>query len=361
MNTVTLSIPKNTPRALLPKLLAPAVELLRQDKVVAIPTETVYGLAANAMSAMAVDAIYTAKGRPRDNPLIVHCSSMDMVAKFFLTRGEDGVASFPPVYRQIVQKYWPGPLTIILPVQQGVLPDQVTCGLSTVAVRVPDDVITRTLIEACGFPLAAPSANTSTRPSPTTAAHVLEDLNGKIPMVIDGGELGDGMCQVGIESTVLDGLGENKVILRPGAVTMEELKQMAGWEDVQMWHKTAVKEDGWKPVAPGMKYQHYAPRTPVTLVLPSTKPIHRDDVVPLLPRDKKVALLGVHMPPSSDTDLTTISLGSTVADMAHLLFAKLREVDTTVDEIWVIGVAEEGIGSAVMNRLRKAAAHTITL
>jgi L-threonylcarbamoyladenylate synthase len=203
--------------------LRQAAALLKQHEVVAIPTETVYGLAADALSEVAVRKIYAAKQRPSDNPLIIHISSLDMLRSLY----PDGSA-IPDVYAPVLAAHWPGPLTVLLP-RSPLVPECVTCGQPTMAVRMPSHPVARTLISLCGVPLAAPSANSSGRPSPTLAAHVLEDLRGRLPLVIDGGA-----CSFGLESTVLDALRRPPAILRPGGVTYEQLLGCPGLEGLQV-------------------------------------------------------------------------------------------------------------------------------
>ena len=222
-----------------------AVGLLRSGCVVAIPTETVYGLAANALSATAVAGIFAAKNRPSDNPLIIHVSSLDMLRSLYPPGW-----TLPPAYGAAVAALWPGPLTILLP-RSSLVPDAVTCGLPTMAVRMPSHPVALQLIEACGFPLAAPSANSSGRPSPTLASHVLSDLQGRIPLVLDGGP-----CTCGVESTVLDALRAPPAILRPGGVTQEQLRALPGLEGLQVYRRdfTDAQLEA-SPTTPGMKYR----------------------------------------------------------------------------------------------------------
>ena len=237
--------------------LLPAAEMLRHGRLVAFPTETVYGLGANALDPAAIRAIFVAKGRPADNPLIVHVASLSEL------RGV--VSRLPDMALPLIARFMPGPLTLVLPRAPHV-PDAVTAGLDTVAVRMPEHPVARRLIELAGVPVAAPSANRSGRPSPTTASHVLEDMAGRIPLIVDGGP-----CDFGVESTVLDVTGPVPVILRPGAVTIEELRTVAGivWTveeaatALRHAREAARLEPVGTPKSPGMKYRHYAPRTPL--------------------------------------------------------------------------------------------------
>lgn len=217
--------------------------------MVAFPTETVYGLGANALSDEAVNKIYEAKGRPSDNPLIVHISKMEDVDKY--------VEEIPEQAKKLMNAFWPGPLTVILKVKQGILSNKVTAGLPTVGIRMPNHPVALALIEASGLPIAAPSANLSGKPSPTKFQHVYKDLNGKISGIVDGGETG-----VGVESTVIDCTEPIPVILRPGGTTREEIEGIIG----SVGMDRQVKEEVEKPKSPGMKYTHYAPAAPMYLV-----------------------------------------------------------------------------------------------
>ncbi|CAG8496858.1 13224_t:CDS:2 [Ambispora gerdemannii] len=237
-------------------VLSRAATLLASGEVVAIPTETVYGLAANALSSQGIAKIYSVKNRPADNPLIVHISSLKMLLSIFQ---ED----IPAIYLPLIKKFWPGPLTILLP-KPNIIPNEVTCNQKTVAIRFPSHPIARALITECGFPLAAPSANISGRPSPTLGIHVLNDLNRKITMIIDGGQ-----CKSGVESTVLDAISNPKqpVILRPGGITFEDLVVMPGMSELKVYKKDFVDENLERaPSTPGMKYKHYSPDAKVILI-----------------------------------------------------------------------------------------------
>ena len=234
-----------------PADLRRAAELLRAGELVAIPTETVYGLAADALNGRAVRKIFEAKGRPMDNPLIVHIADISDWAAL--------VTHIPEKARALAAAYWPGPLTMILP-HAPCIPDEVSAGLATVAVRFPAHPVARDLIRLTGRPLAAPSANRSGIPSPTTAAHVLADMEGRIAAVVDGGP-----CAVGVESTVVDLSGETPRLLRPGGVTLEMLEAVAGPVDVDEAVTHALRE-GAAAASPGMKYKHYAPAAHVVLV-----------------------------------------------------------------------------------------------
>ncbi|MFI4795569.1 L-threonylcarbamoyladenylate synthase, partial [Listeria monocytogenes] len=231
-----------------------AAKLLQGGECVAFPTETVYGLGADATNQAAVQKIYEAKGRPSDNPLIVHIARREQMDQF--------VASYPAKAIQLMEKFWPGPLTVILPLKKDSLATNVSAGLSTVGVRMPEHPVSLALIGTANIPIAAPSANRSGKPSPTTASHVIEDLDGKIAGIIDGGATG-----VGLESTVIDCSLEIPIILRPGGVTKEQIEQIIGPVDIS----TNNTKETEKPKAPGMKYTHYAPKAPVYLIEGSTQ------------------------------------------------------------------------------------------
>lgn len=233
-----------------------AKELMDKGEVVAVATETVYGLAASAFHDRAVQRIFLAKGRPQDNPLIVHISSIGMLYPL--------VTEIPPQLELLANRFWPGPLTIVMK-KSGLISDIITAGMDTVAIRMPSHPSVKRLIEVCGYPLAAPSANTSGAPSPTSAKYVLEDLGGKIPLILDGGD-----CSVGVESTVVSLAGETPILLRPGAVTLEQLRQVLGEVKVAK----GVNEPpaaGEKPLSPGMSYRHYSPKAKVTLYVGSAE------------------------------------------------------------------------------------------
>ncbi|KAI1335631.1 DHBP synthase RibB-like alpha/beta domain-containing protein [Xylariaceae sp. FL0016] len=394
--------------------LREAAEFLRtRDTPVAFPTETVYGLGADATRSAAVKGIYAAKGRPSDNPLIIHVSDLDMLQNILTPAGEsDGVEineasngahdRIPDIYKPLIKKYWPGPLTILMPnPNPSRLAPEVTAGLQSFGVRMPASPLALSLIKLVGAPLAAPSANASTKPSPTTASHVLEDLEGRIDMILDGGS-----CQVGVESTVVDGLCEPPVILRPGGVSIDELKSCTGWEMVQKAYKDQNEAGKVAPRAPGMKYKHYSPRARVVLYEASSMGcehgIAREDIEShaIGVQPMSVGIIRTRFwPPcgglrcreftkqdtvqtgngmnehgdielevqearllSTSEDATAgkimdVSIGKDTRSIAQGLFSALRELDRRgADIIFVEGTADdEDIGAAVMNRLRKAA------
>ena len=233
------------------KGLDEAARLLKDGELVAIPTETVYGLAANALDGNAVKNIFVAKGRPQDNPLIVHIAEIDEILPL--------VKNFDERARALAEAYWPGPLTMILP-KSDIIPNEVCAGLDTVAIRMPSHPIAHGIIKKCGFPLAAPSANTSGKPSPTTAAHVMNDMDGKIAAVVDGGS-----CSVGVESTVVTLACPVPRVLRPGGVTPDQLRAVLGEVEIDKAVFKAL-ESGEKVLSPGMKYKHYSPNAHVIIV-----------------------------------------------------------------------------------------------
>jgi len=317
-----------------------AAALLRQGELVAFPTETVYGLGANALLPESVKQVFAVKGRPSDNPLIVHVADFSMTKEF--------VDSYHPLTEKIIKNFWPGPLTLIFTIKEDSLSPVVTGGLSTAAFRMPDNKKTLSLIEKTGAPLVGPSANTSGKPSPTTAVHVYHDLNGKIAGILD-----DGATQIGVESTVLDLSSEVPTILRPGAVTQEVLEEVLGIE-VPL-DKHLVKESE-TPKAPGMKYKHYSPDTPVLM-------IHSDDWEDALDwaekNNKKIGLLAT---PSianrySSADRFVFE-EDTIKAATRGLFSGLRALDEAkkVDIIFAEVFPEDHLGLAYMNRLKKAAA-----
>ncbi|KAI9498520.1 DHBP synthase RibB-like alpha/beta domain-containing protein [Zychaea mexicana] len=340
-----------------------AAQLLTAGDAVGIPTETVYGLAANALSADAVAKIFAAKNRPQDNPLIVHVSSLAMLKRILPNN------TIPPVYQQVIKHHWPGPLTIIVPTSD-LIPTQITCGQPTVAVRFPSHPVARALINQCDFPLAAPSANSSGKPSTTLASHVFDDLKGRIPLILDGGP-----CNVGVESTVLDGLRNPPAILRPGGVTYESLSSLPGMEGLQVYRKDFIDRAlEQAPTTPGMKYRHYSPEAKVILLENAADPhtFERQWKQELEKQEKPVRRLGL-LVTSKDTPSVVnhqgvecipvfMGRGEHPEEVARGVFKGLRDLDTqNVDLIFVQGIPETAEGMAVMNRLRKAASKVIEL
>ncbi len=309
-----------------------AADILKNGGIVALPTETVYGLAANALDENAVKSIFTAKGRPQDNPLIVHISNFEMIKPL--------VTEIPELARRLAEKFWAGPLTMIFG-KTSVVPDITSGGLSTVAVRMPANDAARAVIEKCGFPLAAPSANLSGKPSPTSAQHVFEDMNGKIPLIIDGGE-----CSVGVESTVVC-FREDKIhILRPGGITAEMLSKFAEVE-IDKAVETAPRPDE-RVLSPGMKYKHYSPKANVFVVnkradlFRKFRAMHEDENAWFLSR--------------GDYGEGFIDFGEIAEIQAQRLFGLLRSADeNNIETVYVEAPDKSGMGLAVYNRLIRAA------
>ena len=332
--------------------LAEAAAVLKSGGLVAFPTETVYGLGGNALDEDAARKIYAAKGRPSDNPLIAHISCAAELAPL--------VREIPEAGRKLMEAFWPGPLTMIFP-KSSKVPYGTTGGLDTVAVRMPDDPVASRLIDLAGVPVAAPSANTSGRPSPTTADHVWQDMNGRIDMIIDGGPVG-----IGVESTIVDVSSPVPSVLRPGAITMEMLREVLGEVAVDPAILGPMKEDV-KPKAPGMKYRHYAPKAELTLV-ETTGPVESMvEKVKELAHEKlvqgcQVGIICTDESRSCYAEGTVRSIGARESQesVAHNLYAVLREFDDLkVEYIFSESFSEDHLGQAIMNRLSKAAGYKI--
>ncbi len=318
------------------KLILTAAEVLRRGGLVAFPTETVYGLGADALNADAVKQIFVAKGRPLDNPIIVHIASASDLNT--LTDHVPGEA------QELMDRFWPGPLTLIFP-KSSKVPDAVTGGMATVAVRMPQNKIALALIKALGHPIAAPSANLSGRPSGTAAGHVLQDFAGKIEMIIDGGPV-----TVGVESTVLDLSRKPPTILRPGAVTQEDLTPILG--RVVMGTTAEMKKR-----SPGTRYRHYSPKAQVTLVEPGDEESMARLAEQYAAGGKKVAVVARQFASRGKTGPIVRIMPQDLGEYARQIFAVLRELDEqAVDEIIIEKTEEKGIGVAIMDRLKRAAA-----
>lgn len=329
--------------------VALAAELIRRGELVGFPTETVYGLGANALDPAAVRRIFEAKGRPSDNPLIAHIASLNDLAPLIGAKPSEAA-------KRMMEAFWPGPLTMIFPKSTRV-PAEVTAGLGTVAVRFPSHPVAQALIARAGVPIAAPSANRSGRPSPTTAAHVLEDMNGRIPLILDGGA-----CAVGVESTVVDMTGEIPRILRPGGVTAEMIARVAGKSEVDSAVMRPLAE-GEKPRSPGMAHRHYAPHGTLTVFTGDEQRViseicTRYDRALAEGRRPLILALSAHL--SAYDGRRTEPLGCDEAEMAQRIFAALRDADALgADVLFSEGVEARGVGLAVMNRLGRAAAFRI--
>ena len=326
--------------------LALAARLFAEGQLVAFPTETVYGLGAHALDAEAVRGIFAAKGRPADNPLIVHIHDRSQL---------DGICEVNDLALRLMDAFWPGPLTIILPRKANV-PDVVTAKLDTVAVRMPSHPVAMALLKACNLPIAAPSANRSGKPSPTSAKHVFDDMDGRIPLIIDGGE-----SDVGLESTVISLVGEKPCILRPGGVTKAMLEEVIGPVDLAGSILRPL-EKGEKALSPGMMYKHYSPDGQVTLIEGEESAVvealrrlhahaegegHRACVMCFTEHVEALKACHPHDIGSKDDS----------CEVARRLFATLRDLDDEkMDVIFSEVVPPEGVGLAVMNRLGRAAA-----
>ena len=317
-----------------------AAKIIRDGGLLAIPTETVYGLGADALNEDAVLRIFLAKGRPQDNPLIIHVPDSSWLARY--------CQNVPDAAYALAEKFWPGPLTMILP-RKPIVPLRTTAGLETVGVRCPDHPVTRAIIAAADVPIAAPSGNTSGRPSPTSAADMLEDMDGKIDGIFDGGP-----CGVGVESTIIDLTCQPPRLLRAGGLPLEELERVLGTVLVDKCI-TQLMTDGERPRAPGMKYRHYAPKAPVTVVTGDGK--------------KSAAYIAAHAPEGAGvicfSEFRAQFPGCVVhelgpegdkSEQARRVFDALREFDATdVTEIFAQCPDDAGLGLAIGNRLKKAA------
>lgn len=315
------------------KTIREVVALLKKGETIAFPTETVYGLGADATSAEAVAKIFQAKGRPQDNPLIAHVATIDQLKRL--------VDDLPGYVETLIAEFSPGPLTYVLP-DNGTCAPNVTAGLSTIAVRIPEHPVALAILEACDFPVAAPSANLSGKPSPTTADHVYEDLAGKIAGIVDGGPTG-----VGVESTVISCNEHDVVILRPGGITKEQIDKIV---PVRETVEKAVDQ----PESPGMKYKHYSPEVPLWLVHGDAEKI-RSVIETERAKGKKIALLARdHLFQEVHADVE-LRLGESLQEAANKLYDNLRKVKKTDADLIVSEVfPESGIGHALMNRLNKA-------
>lgn len=325
-----------------------AAEILRAGGLVGIPTETVYGLGANGLNAEAVARIFLAKGRPQDNPLILHIPDVSWLTRY--------CKDIPTSAYELAQAYWPGPMTMILK-RRDMVPDAVTAGLDTVGMRCPSHPLCHEIIRLADVPIAAPSGNTSGRPSPTTAEHMREDMDGKIEAIVDGGA-----CSVGVESTIIDLTCTPPRLLRPGGISLEQLRAVLGDVDVDP-AVTRLLGAGEKPKAPGMKYRHYAPKAPVTVVAG--------------PADRSAAYIAAHaaaedgvicfdeftslfMRQSGTRPIMDLGPAGDKEEQARHIFDALRAFDhTQVTAIWAQCPDTEGIGLAIANRLNKAAGFQI--
>ena len=321
-----------------------AGRVIRAGGLVAFPTETVYGLGANGLDSEAVKGIFVAKGRPNDNPLILHIAKKSDVKPLW--------KHIPDNARRLMDAFWPGPLTIIF-IKSQIVPDEVTAGLDTVAVRMPDNKTALALIRAAGVPIAAPSANISGSPSPTTAEHVLADMDGRIDIIIDGGP-----CRVGVESTVLTLVGK-PTILRPGGITKEMIEQVIGTVEVSPSVLSPMSQNE-VAASPGMKYKHYAPNAEVVVAMGSPQRAaqlicHEYDIAEA--NGKRCVIIGTEQTRGCYRGRNCDIIGdrSDPSTLCRQLFASLRTHSDTADIIFAEGVPEKGQGLAYMNRLLRAA------
>ena len=346
MNTEIIRI---NPQSIDMKAIGRAGEILKNGGLVAFPTETVYGLGGDATNAGASRRIYQAKGRPSDNPLIVHIADMESL--------EEATEKVPREALLLTERFWPGPLTLILN-KSDKIPYETTGGLDTVAVRMPSDPIARALIQASTGYIAAPSANTSGRPSPTEASHVKEDLWGRIDLILDGGRA----C-IGLESTIVDLTEEVPTVLRPGYITLEMLAEVL--DRVRLDPGLTSADAKERPKAPGMKYRHYAPRADLKVVEGESRAVvaeinRRTDR--LIAEGARVGILATDETKDLYGQGTVISIGARTDEdaIAGHLYGSLREFDTLgVDVIFSEGFPAAGMGQAIMNRLLKAAGHQV--
>ncbi|WP_018248210.1 L-threonylcarbamoyladenylate synthase [Orenia marismortui] len=330
--------------------LKEAANLLKRGRLVSFPTETVYGLGANALQEKSVREIFNAKGRPADNPLIIHIAKKEDINNLISKE-------LPVLAKKLINKFWPGPLTIVLP-KDNKVPGITTGGLETVAIRMPNHQVALKLIEEAGVPIAAPSANLSGKPSPTLAEHVIEDLAGTIDGIIDGGQTG-----VGVESTVIDLSKNIPVLLRPGGVTYEELVDVLGEVDIDPAVSSKGENEAKRAISPGMKYKHYAPKAEVILIEGKSDKV-RDKIEELINtyQDLKLGLMLTKELRSNYSNVNLKYMGSrdNLAEVGQNIFKLLRDFDNEgVDKILVEGVVTEGLGLAIMNRLRKSAGYQI--
>lgn len=331
------------------QLILEAGTIIREGGLVAFPTETVYGLGGDALNAASSGKIYAAKGRPSDNPLIIHIASMDMLARI--------VKEVPKTAYKLAERYWPGPLTMIFNKAECV-PKETTGGLGTVAVRMPSHKIAKALIEAAGGYVAAPSANLSGRPSPTTSKYVIEDLEGRVDMIIDGGD-----TDIGLESTIVDLTGEQPIILRPGYVTEEMLEKIIGNVDTD---RTILDGNSKQaPKAPGMKYRHYAPKGNLTLVEGAASQVVsyiNEQLAWHKTRGLKTGVIATDETADGYYADSVKSVGKRDDEeqIARHLFRILREFDDEkIQVIYAESFESRGVGEAIMNRLLKAAGHQV--
>ncbi|MGN0135675.1 L-threonylcarbamoyladenylate synthase [Anaerotignum sp.] len=348
MKTILAKVDLSQPESA--KVIQTAAKILQEGGLVAFPTETVYGLGGNGLDGSACEKIYLAKGRPSDNPLILHISEFEELNAI--------VREISPAAKKLMDAFWPGPLTMVFP-KADIVPAKATGGLDTVAVRFPSHPVARAIIRAAGLPIAAPSANSSGKPSPTRASHVEYDLNGKIDMIVDGGA-----AEWGLESTIVDVSGDVPMILRPGAVTKEMMEEVVGTVEIDPTILSKPAAD-LKPKAPGMKYTHYSPKAEVVLVKGERQAV-ADEINRLAAVDMSCGKKTGVMATEETKDLyqadVILSLGSreNLEEIGANLFKLLRKFDFLgAEKVYSEVFSEEGEGMAIMNRLNKAAGYQI--
>lgn len=322
------------------QILKEAAQIIRTGGLLAIPTETVYGLGANALDSKAVLRIFEAKGRPQDNPLLIHIPDASWLEKY--------CEEIPPLAYRLAEAFWPGPLTMILK-SRPCIPDETTCGLDTVGVRCPDNEVTAEIIRLAGVPVAAPSANRSGHPSCTSAEAVLDDFAGRIEGIVDGGP-----CQVGVESTILDMTAAPPRLLRPGGLSLEEIRKVVPEAEADAGIYRQLGE-GEKPKAPGMKYRHYAPEAPVTAVLGDGRE-SADYIKAHMKSGEGVICYEEYLHMFAEYPCRSLGREHDPAEHARKVFEALRSFDQTdAAHIWAQCPGEEGLDLAVSNRIKKAA------
>ncbi|PIN84672.1 MAG: threonylcarbamoyl-AMP synthase [Candidatus Diapherotrites archaeon CG11_big_fil_rev_8_21_14_0_20_37_9] len=343
MKTKILKINSKKPEK---KIIKNVARIMANGGIVAFPTETVYGLGANALDAKSVRKIFKAKGRPSDDPLIVHISEKSEMYEL--------AKEVPEKAEKLIKKFWPGPLTVVLK-KKKIVPNITTGNLDTVAIRMPKHLVAIALIKELGKPIAAPSANSFGNPSPTKAQHVLEDLEGKIPLILDSGQ-----TKIGVESTVMDFSQKKPMLLRPGKVTLEQIEKEIGKIKVHSLVKKEFRKNHLKEAAksPGLKYRHYAPKAEI-IIVQGTEKKTAAKIQELLKKfsAKKIGILSFS---GKTYNKNTKKIGSTGEKIAKNLFKSFREFDKTKTELIIAeSIPEKEIGLAVMNRLKKAAAKII--
>lgn len=349
MDTFVAEVNAHDP-ALNKDVINKAAEIIKNGGLVAFPTETVYGLGGNALDSEASKKIYAAKGRPSDNPLIVHISDISELDAL--------VKNVSPKAKLLMDAFWPGPITFVFE-KSDIVPYETTGGLDTVAVRYPENKVAKAFIKACGLPIAAPSANTSGKPSPTRASHVAFDMDGKIDMIIDGGS-----CEFGLESTIVDTTGDIPCLLRPGAVTLGMLRDIVGEVEVDKAVVSMLKT-GEKPKAPGMKYTHYSPKADITIVKGDLSKVEQyilEKADEGAAAGHRVGIIATVQTENSYADHNVLIIGDRTKPetIAANLFKMLRKCDFLgFDKVYVEYFDDDELGMAIMNRLKKAAGYDI--